>query len=95
MSGVFPENASFLRETFLSWVPRGKLRCRNKQIHHGAKPLERHRKKEIQRKHYIECLIRFRTHKKPRLFSRNSFLGFLGQNEEHWKPARPPRRKTF
>ena len=24
------------------WVPRGKLRSRNKQIHYRAKPLERH-----------------------------------------------------
>ena len=26
MSGMFPEDASFLRGTILSWTPRGKLR---------------------------------------------------------------------
>ena len=145
---MFPENGSFL-----SWVPRGKLRNRNKLVHYRGKPLERHLKKGKskktllwmfdpfwdptkntlylkailfwatwgkmrstgnqhvyqgakvfekhpkcgnQRKHCNECLIRFEIHQKTRLFWKQFFfLGYVWQNEEHWKPARLPRSKSF
>ena len=82
MSGMFSGNASFLRETILSWAPREKLRIQNKQANHRAKPFKRHLKKDGSRKkHCNECLIRFEIHKKARDFFGKQFVfGLFGAN---------------
>ena len=46
------------------WAPRDKLRSiQNQQVHHRAKPTERHLEKDgFQRKHCTECLTCFEIH---------------------------------
>ena len=90
------KNTYFLK-AILFWAIWGKMRSTgNQDVYQVAKRFEKHPKKtEIKGNTVIKVWSVLRSIKKHVFFGRNSFLGYFGQHEEHWKPTGPPKSKTY